>query len=158
MAMIRVFNGSGKRSLGEPIASISYLSVFIPHFLGRPAENRKILRKLYLDFDLSTYQISELTGWSRNAISDFLRRENITKDVIKSANLKFGERIVGGFRIPQQSELKVIQKILTLRSNGASFQKIARTLNERGFTAKRGGQWSKTTVHQIYKRVQDMQR
>ena len=108
-------DGGRGRMLDEPLATVSYLSVFIPHFIGNPSENHEILRKLYLDFDLSSYQIAEITGWSRPAISDFFRRENITKDVRKSPSPKFGERTVGGLRIPHQAEQKIIQKILTLK-------------------------------------------
>ena len=116
------------------------------------------MRKLYLGFDLSSYQIAEITGWSRTAISDFFRRENITKDVIKSPSPKFGERTIGGLRIPHQTEQKIIQKILTLKTSGASFREIARVLNENGIPTKRGGQWSKTTVQDIYKREQEKQK
>jgi DNA-binding transcriptional MerR regulator len=115
------------------------------------------LRKLYLDFDLSSHQLAEITGWSCNAISDFLRRENILKDVIKSSS-KFGERIVSGHRISNKNELKIIQKILTLKSGGYSYREIAKTLNDNGLPAKRGGQWSKTTVQEIYKREQEKQK
>lgn len=73
--------------LDEPLDPISYLSVFIPHFVGNPSENQAILQKLYLDFDLSSYQISDLTGWSRTAISDCLRKAKINKDSIKSPSL-----------------------------------------------------------------------
>ncbi len=144
--------------LDEPLSTVSYLSVFIPHFIGNPSENHEILRKLYLDFDLSSYQIAEITGWSRTAISDFLRRENITKDVIKSPSPKFGERTVGGLRIPHQTEQKIIHKILTLKTSGTSFREIARVLNENGIPTKRRGQWSKTTVQDIYKREQEKEK
>lgn len=150
--------GGGSLMLEEPLSPVSYLSVFIPHFIGKPAENREILRKLYLDFDLSCCQIAEITGWSRTTISGFFHSENITKDFIKSPNPKFGERTVGGLRIPHQAEQKIIQKILTLKSNGSSYREIAKTLNDNGLPTKKGGQWSKTTVQEIYQREQEKQK
>lgn len=116
------------------------------------------MRKLYLDFDLTSYQIAEITEWSRAAISDFLRRENITKEVRKSPTPKFGERFVGGIRVAHLNEQKIIQKILTLKSSGTSFREIAKTLNDNGISTKKGGQWSKTTVQDIYKREQENQK
>lgn len=150
-----VFNGGRAQMLDEPLSTVSYVSVFIPHFIGNPSKNQAILRKLYLNFDLSCYQISNLTGWSRTAISDYLRKEKINKDSLKSPSPRFGEREVSGFRVPHQAEQKVIQKILSLKSKGHSFREIARVLTESGIPSKRGGQWSKTTVQEIYKREQE---
>lgn len=141
--------------LDEPLTTVSYVSVFIPHFIGNPSENQAILRKLYLDFDLSSYQISDLTGWSRTAISDYLRKAKINKESIKSPIPRYGEREVSCVRVPHQAEQKVIQKILLLKSKGHSFREIARVLTENGIPSKRGGQWSKTTVQEIYKREQE---
>jgi hypothetical protein len=153
-----LLDGGRGRMLDEPLATVSYLSVFIPHFIGNPSENHEILRKLYLYFDLSSYQIAEITGWSRPAISDFFRRENITKDVRKSPSPKFGERTVGGLRILHQAEQKIIQKIVKLKTSGASFREIAKVLNQNGIPTKRGGQWSKTTIQDIYKREQEKEK
>jgi site-specific DNA recombinase len=57
--------------------------------------------------------------------------------------------------VPHQAEQKVIQKIMSLKSKGHSFREIARLLTESGIPSKRGGQWSKTTVQEIYKREQE---
>jgi len=80
------------------------LSVFIPHFIGNPSENHSILRKLYLDFDLSMSKISEITGWSKTVISDFFKREKTIKLMKKSSQPQYGERIVGCIRLPHQRE------------------------------------------------------
>lgn len=151
-------DGGGGLMLDEPLSSIPYLSVFIPHFIGKPEDNQEILRKLYLDFDLSSYQIAEITEWSRVSVSNFLRQEGLTKNTRKSPTPKFGERIIGGFRIANQSEQKIIQKIVSLRSDGTSFREIAKTLNNSGISTKKGNTWSKTTVQDIYKREQENQK
>ncbi|MBH46957.1 MAG: hypothetical protein CME71_02170 [Halobacteriovorax sp.] len=152
--MVFLFGGRSL-TLDEPLSTVSYVSVFIPHFIGNPAENHEILRKLYLEFDLSSYQISDLTGWSRTAISDYLRKAEINKEFIKSPIPRYGEREVGGVRVPHQAEQKVIQKIVTLKSKGHSFREIAKFLTESGVLSKRGGQWSKTTIQEIFKREQE---
>ncbi len=71
--------GGGRQSLGEPFTPTSYLSVFIPHSLGSPAQNPEILRKLYIELNLSKEKISQITGWSRTSIGDTLRELNIKK-------------------------------------------------------------------------------
>lgn len=71
--------GGGGQSLGERFTPTPYLSVFIPHFLGSPAQNPEILRKLYINFDLSKEKISQITGWSRTSVGDALRELNIRK-------------------------------------------------------------------------------
>jgi hypothetical protein len=76
---IKVTNGGGGQSLGERFTPTPYLSVFIPHFLGSPAQNSGILRKLYVDFNLSKEKISQITGWSRTSIGDALSELNIRK-------------------------------------------------------------------------------
>lgn len=107
--------------LDESLTTVSYLSVFIPHFIRNPSKNQAILRKLYLDFDLSSYQISDLTGWSRTAISDYLRKAKINKDSIKSPSPRYGEREVSGVRVPHLAEQKVIQKIVSFKNQGLFF-------------------------------------
>ena len=137
--------------LNEPLNTVSYVSVFIPHFIGNPAENHEILRKLYLDFDLSSYQIANLSGYSRAAISNFLKREGIKKLKRKPPTPRFGERLAaGGFRVPHLAEQKIIEKIVRLKTQGRSFRNIAEVLNSAGTPSKRGGQWSKTTVQDVF--------
>ena len=47
-----------------------YVPVIIAHFFNKPIQNSELLRKLYLEKDLSSYEISILTGWPRSSISD----------------------------------------------------------------------------------------
>ncbi len=151
-------NGGGSQTLDELLPQFTYLSVFIPHFIGSPAENHSILRKLYFDFDLSLNKISEITGWSKTVIGDFFKQEKTIKLVKKSSQPQYGERMVGGIRIPHQGEQKVILKIKNLRSMGSSYRQIAKSLNTSGICAKHGGLWSKTTVQQIFMREQGKQK
>lgn len=148
----------GGRNLDEPSNDHSYLSIFTTHFFGTPAENQVILRKLYVDFDLSSQQISQITGWPRTTISEFLKRSKLTKAQLKPPTPRYGERIIGGVRVPHQAELRVIEKMISLRKNGQSFRAIAQTLNAQGVPTKKGLQWSKTTVQSIVNRHQEEQK
>ncbi len=99
-----------------------YLSIFITHFLSLPSNNSSILRKLYSENSLSTYQIEEITDsfWSKTAIADALRKNGISRKRISSRR-SFGEKLIGGQRFPHLAEQKVIQKIITLRESEMSF-------------------------------------
>ena len=112
-----------------------------------------ILRKLYIEKLLSTYQIEEITdsSWSKTAIADALRKNNIARERVPS-RLPFGEKFVGGQRVPHLSEQKVIQKIIALRESEKSFRAIADYLNHRNTPTKLGSKWNKTTVGDILKR------
>lgn len=130
----------------------SSLIILAFHYLSTPIQNEQLLRKLYIELDLSSYQISEVSGWSRTSISDALRILDISKKVKKAPNLKFGEKLVGGKRVPHKEEQKVIKKIITLRNKGLSFRAIANYLNEKKVPSKLGGKWNKTTVGDIINR------
>jgi hypothetical protein len=88
------------------------------HYLSTPIQNEELLRKLYIERDLTSYQIAEMSGWSRTSISDALRILDLSKETKKAPNLKFGEKLVGGKRVPHKEEQKVIKKIITLRNKG----------------------------------------
>mgnify|MGYP000675153125 CR=1 FL=1 len=105
--------------------------------------------------DLSSYQITEVSGWSRTSISDALRILALFKETRKAPNLKFGEKLVGGKRVPHKEEQKVIKKIITLRDKGLSLRAIANYLNEKKVPSKLDGKWNKTTVGDIINRNQN---
>ena len=107
--------------------------------------------------DLSSYQIAEVSGWSRTSISDALRILDLSKETKKAPNLKFGEKLVGGKRVPHKEEQKVIKRIITLRNKGLSFRAIANYLNEKKIPSKLGGKWNKTPLGDIINRNQNQE-
>ena len=135
----------------------SSLIILAFHYLSTPIQNEKLLRKLYIEMDLSSYQIAEVSGWSRTNISDALRILDLTEETKKAPNLKFGEKLVSGKRVPHKEEQKVIKKIITLRNKGFSFRAIANYLNEKKIPSKLGGKWNKTTVGDIINRNQNQE-
>ena len=148
-----MLHGGPSLILHEPRSPIAYLSVFITHFLSAPAENLAILRKLYIENSLSTYQIEQITEsfWSKTATADALRNNNISRKRVPS-RLPCGERFAGGQRVPHLGEQKVIKKIINLRESKMSYREIADYLNEKNTPTKLGGKWNKTTVGDILKR------
>ena len=64
----------------------SSLIILAFHYLSTPIQNEELLRKLYIEMDLSSYQIAEITEWSRTSISDALRILDLSKETKKAPN------------------------------------------------------------------------
>lgn len=128
------------------------LSVFDFHYLAQPIQNEGLLRKLYIEMDLSSYQISEISGWSRTSISDAMRSLEIEKDGRKGPMPQYGMKKEGTKHVVHKGEQKVIKKMLTLRNKGLSYISIAEKLNEENIPSKLGKNWNKSTIADIIKR------
>jgi phospholipase A1 len=128
------------------------LSIFDFHYLAQPIQNEELLRKLYIEMDLSSYQISEISGWSRTSISDAMRTHKIQKDGRKGPMPQYGMKKEGTKHVVHKGEQKVIKKMLTLRGKGYSYVSIAEKLNEENIPSKLGKNWNKSTVADIIKR------
>jgi SOS response regulatory protein OraA/RecX len=102
--------------------------------------------------DLSSYQISEISGWSRTSISDAMRSLDIEKDGRKAPVCQYGMKKEGTKHVVHKGEQKVIKKMLTLRNKGFSYISIAEKLNEENIPSKLGKKWNKSTVADIIKR------
>ena len=73
--------------LGISTYDSSYVSLFITHFFNTPEKSFKILRKLYINFKLSTSNIEELTqsSWSKSSILRALKEHKIfTHEFLKT--------------------------------------------------------------------------
>lgn len=105
-------SGRGSETLDEPLPNLSYISVFITHFLNSPAENYGTLKKLYLDLDLSLRDIVLLTvsQWPKTSILEALKLHGIEKKNIKKLRAKYGEQIVKGGLKPDLKEQRVIKR------------------------------------------------
>lgn len=128
------------------------LSIFDFHYLAKPIQNEELLRKLYIEMDLSSYQISEISGWSRTSISDAIRTLEIEKDGRKGPMPQYGMKKEGATHVVHKGEQKIIKKMLTLRNKGLSYISIAEKLNEENIPSKLGKKWNKSTVADIIKR------
>lgn len=148
-------NGRLADTICEPNPNASYLSVFITHFFNNPKENIGILRKLYLDFDLSMSKISELTEgkWPKTSIIEALQAHGIKKsDTPIPSKPKYGYKVENGELVLCEKEQKIIKLILELHSQDNSLRKIARILNDKKIKGKYGGLWDKSVISTIIKR------
>ncbi len=145
--------GGGDQVPVELNSRTSYLSIFITHFFNLPTQNLAILRKLYVDQELSATQIEEISdyNWPKTTIIEVLKKNSITRKRLPS-RIKFGEKFISGKCIPHKKEQKVIQKILQLRRKAMSFRAIADYLNQKGIPSKLGMNWNKTTIADIVSR------
>lgn len=141
-------------SSSSDLFEYTVLSIFDFHYLAQPIQNDGLLRKLDIEMDLSSYQISEFSGWSRTSISDALRELDIKKDTKKGPLPQYGMKKEGTTHVVHKGEQKVISKMLSLRDTGISFDAIANKLNEENIPSKSGCQWNKSTVKEIIKREQ----
>ena len=132
----------------------TYISVFITHFYNLPEENPAILRNLYIENDLSSYEISDLTenDWSRIAINNSLLKLNIKKEKLKGSRLKYGEKLQNGMRVPHLSEQKIIQTMISMKRSGSSYRTITEYLNNNNVPTKYKKAWCKTTIQTILDR------
>ena len=96
--------------------------------------------------------IDIFTKWDNKRISDR------TREIIASKRAK-GERVGHapyGYTyknkklVPVKKELEIVALILQHREKGLSYHKIARYLNDRKITSKRGGIWYAETVKTVF--------
>ncbi len=146
--------GGHSEELNELCDAEPYVAIFITHFFNKPMQNSGLLRKLYLEKDLSSYEIHKKTNWSRTSISDALRSLGIEKPNRKAPVLSYGEKLIRTTRVVHKGEQKVIEKMLALLDEGQNFTQISNYLNSKKIPTKRGGSWHPSTVKEIIKRTQ----
>ena len=153
---VRLFCVAGAQSkkVGESTQRTSHVSVFIRHFLNKPAQNLGILRKLYQDFGLSSAQIETITdgAWQKETVIDALRANGIPRHGSNSFKTSYGQKRVYGFCVEVKKEQKVIEKILSLQKSGKSAEYVASTLNSDGIPSPKGGKWNPCTIRAILER------
>ncbi|MBK24541.1 MAG: hypothetical protein CME70_11155 [Halobacteriovorax sp.] len=146
--------GGRSELLDELCNAEPYVPIIITHFFNKPIQNSGLLRKLYLEKDLSSYEIHRKTNWSRTSISDALRTLGIEKSNRKAPVLSYGEKLIGTTRVVHKGEQKIIEKMLALLDEEQNFSQISKYLNSKNIPTKRGGSWHPSTVKEIIKRIQ----
>lgn len=93
-----------------------------------------------------------ITKWDNKRISD-RTREIIARKRAKGERVghaPFGFTYQNKKLVAVQNELKIVKLIRERRDDGNSYHKIARYLNERKISSKRGGIWYAETVKTVY--------
>lgn len=102
--------------------------------------------------ELTVRIIDIVTKWDTKRISD-RTREIIAKKRAKGERVghaPFGFTYKNKQLVPVENELKIVKLIRGHRDQGNSYHKIARYLNERKISSKRGGIWYAETVKTVY--------
>lgn len=66
-------------------------------------------------------------------------------------NIPLGFTLVGKDLVPNVEEMKTVQRIYRMKSEGQSLNAIAKTLNNENVRTKQGGRWHHTTINTILK-------
>lgn len=102
--------------------------------------------------ELTVRIIDIVTKWDTKRISD-RTREIIAKKRLKGERVghaPFGFTYQNKLLVAVENELKIVQLIREQRDNGNSYHKIAKYLNDRKISSKRGGIWYAETVKTVY--------
>jgi DNA invertase Pin-like site-specific DNA recombinase len=107
------------------------------------------------NFDTSTANgrmmmniLATLAQWERDIISERTRDAmQFMKNSLKLIGaVPFGFDLAGNEITPNPDEMKTALKLIAMKGQGASYQKIARQLNADAVSAKNGGKWHPKTV------------
>ncbi len=92
-----------------------------------------------------------VTKWEKKKISDrtkeMIEKKRLIGETVGHA--PFGFKYHNKRLVMIEDEMQVVRLILKERELGGSFHGIARSLNERGIRAKRGGKWYAETIKSI---------
>ena len=67
----------------------------------------------------------------------------------------FGYRVENGKLVPVEKEKAIIRENVAMRSEGASYERIADTLNDRCIPSPRDGLWHSTRIRAIVRRAEE---
>ena len=97
--------------------------------------------------------LATLAQWERDSISERTKdaMQFMKKNMKLIGAVPFGYDCNDGSLSPNPDEAVVVQRMLSLRKRGKSYQKIAAHLNSKAIPSKTGGKWYPKTVMSILK-------
>lgn len=118
---------------------------------------KSFLHQKYIEERLTINQIADVTISSRSTVIKYLSiaRIPIRQEEHRKGAAAYGERKINGRLVPSQKELELMEKIKVLKNEGLCPQRIADILQGLKLPTKRGGKWSRETVHDILKRIEN---
>jgi site-specific DNA recombinase len=117
------------------------------------------------NFDTSTANgrmvmniLATLAQWERDIISERTRDAmQFMKSSLKLIGaVPFGFNLAGKELIPNPDEMKTVAKLIVMKGQGTSYQKIAGLLNEDSIPAKNGGKWHPKTVMGVMRHINSL--
>jgi len=118
-------------------------------------QNEEFLREAYLEKGLSIRQIAAECGSARETIKEALKKSGVVQTRrLNLGQIGYGYKLKNGRLVPNASETKITRKIISMRTTGSSYLKIAKWLNANGYPTKnRASSWSAVTVYKIVQRT-----
>jgi predicted transcriptional regulator len=135
-------------------------------FLTKPPfKDKAFLHQKYVVEKLTSDEIAKLCFSSRPTISKYLKLHRITvrqaeeRQALNKGQLALGEKRYKGSVQKNWAEIKIVEQILDLRSQGYSYRQVAAWLDAKGIKTKNErGSWQATTIMKIAKRAQSKNR
>lgn len=100
--------------------------------------------------------LTSVAEWERETISERTSAAMAvkrTRGEKTGGTVPFGHDVVKGKLVPNHAEQQAIRRIKQLRSQGYSYNRIAKALDAEGIPAKTGGKWHPYAVQKIYERA-----
>ena len=118
---------------------VSFHSIEEPEFSG---SSGKAMRNLLAVF--AEYQ-SDLTGEQVRSVKHTLKKNK----KVYCGFAPMGYRHEGGALKIKDNDMAIVQEIKTMRANGMSMNKIAKSLNKKGVLGNKGGRFYSSTIQKI---------
>ncbi|MCJ8346565.1 recombinase family protein, partial [bacterium] len=119
------------------------------HYINEKLDTGSAMGKFFITM------LAALAELERNVVSERTKDALQNKKVqgFRVGNLPFGWALGGVDQklIKNKDEQVILKKMKSLKNRGLSFQKIADSLNIKGLSTRRGGQFKKQNVHQTLK-------
>ena len=140
--------------------SVKDLGYLVEDVFGR---NNIAFSSIQDNFDTSTANgrmvmniLATIAQWERDIISERTREAmQFMKNSLKLVGaVPFGFDLVDGQLEPNPDEMGVVRRVVVMRENGQSYQKIAAHLNNQEVPSKNGGSWHPKTVMGVLKHIQ----
>ncbi|MBL7670768.1 MAG: recombinase family protein [Bdellovibrionaceae bacterium] len=153
--------GSPERSQENTVSSAFYVVDSIEFFTKPRYKSKVFLHQKYVVEKLTSDEIAKLCFSSRPTISKYLKLHGIPirraeeRLALNKGQLALGEKRYKGTVQKNWAEIKIVEQIFDLRSQGYSYRQVAAWLDAKGIKPKnKCSPWQATTVMKIAKRTQ----
>ena len=138
-----------------------YLTDILEFFTRPKRVKTSVLTNLYQNKDLTSSQIADKIGVSKQTVLNRLRKAGIKNSSNKGRSPKnythpnppYGYKVRNQRLCPNSKEIRVIRLIVgAIEQQGLTLSATARLLNEKGYLNRKRCQWGHFSICKIYKR------
>lgn len=145
----------------ERQSNTTYLEDFIRFYVAPKRIDSSVLKRKYLESNLSAQQLADELGVSKQMILGRLRAAGVhggkgrgrAPENFRFPNPPFGYRVKFGRLEMNPGEVKIVRLIVELRDRREwTFSAIAKELNQRNLSTRRGCLWTRIGVRSVHTR------